>query len=138
MDEKYHVFDSSGDVGLTVYGGTLEELFANAATGLFHLISPSEIEKKEQIYVEADGTELENLFVKWLNELIYLFDAKGFIGSVVEIKNITDNEVKAAVHGDSFDEVKYEKGVLVKAATYHNLIISRQCSQYVAKVIFDI
>lgn len=35
----YEQIDISGDVGLRIRGSTLEELFANAAEGMFELIT---------------------------------------------------------------------------------------------------
>jgi SHS2 domain-containing protein len=37
--KQYQKIDVSGDVGLRIYGRTIEELFVNAAAGLYSLVT---------------------------------------------------------------------------------------------------
>ncbi|HWR58699.1 MAG TPA: archease, partial [Thermodesulfovibrionales bacterium] len=73
--KTFDVIDISGDAGIRAYGGTIEELFVNAATGLYSLITDSEgIREKKELPVEVESHALESLLVSWLNELIFHFD----------------------------------------------------------------
>ena len=87
---KYEQLDISGDAGLKIRGKNLEELFENAAEGMSYLITdPSRINETETKEVLLSSDNIENLFVQWLNELIFFFDTYGFIGKrfVIEIHN---------------------------------------------------
>ncbi|MBI4838113.1 MAG: archease [Nitrospirae bacterium] len=136
--KKYEPLDVFGDVGLRVFGNTLNELFENAAFGMSGLITDTaqimETEKK-QITVEADN--YESLFVRWLNELVFLFDAHGFIGKQFSV-NLKGNAVEAEVLGGYFDPEVQEQRLLIKAATYHRLFLKKNDSGWLAEVIFDI
>lgn len=138
MYKAFEILDVAGDVGLSVSGVSLKEIFTNAAIGLYHLITPSKVETEETIEVAISGMDIENLLVKWLNELIFIFDAQGFIGNFIDFKNLSETELTAEVRGGFFDREKCEQGLLVKAATYHGLEIKKEDGLYRVKIIFDI
>ena len=65
MDKDFKILDVSGDVGLRVYGRTLEELFTNGAKGLFSLITNlSSLDAKKSINVKVFSESLDGLFVR--------------------------------------------------------------------------
>ncbi len=139
MDKDFKILDVSGDVGLMVYGRTLEELFSNGAKGLFSLITNlSSLDAKKSIDVKVFSESLDGLFVSWLNELIFRFDTYGFTGREVEIEMVNENRIEATVWGEEFDPERHERGLLLKAATYHNLKIEKKNGLWTAEVIFDI
>jgi len=136
--KKYEQIDISGDVGLRIWGKTPEELFENAALGMFELITDinniKETEKKE-IFLDRDN--YENMIIKWLNELIFHFDTYGFIGRSLSVK-LEENTLKAHITGGIFDPDINESGLLLKAATYNSLSVTKTESGWQAIVIFDI
>ncbi|MBI5195104.1 MAG: archease [Nitrospirae bacterium] len=136
--KRYETLDIFGDVGLRVFGNTLNELFENAALGMSGLITDTEQireTEKKQIAVEADN--YESLFVRWLNELVFLFDTHGFIGKQFSV-SLNGNAVEAEVSGGYFDPEIHEQRLLIKAATYHRLFLKKNDSGWLAEVIFDI
>jgi SHS2 domain-containing protein len=135
---QFEVLDISGDVGIRAYGGSLEELFINAASGMYSLITDTDaIERRKTVEIEVESLSLEGLLVSWLNELIFQFDTYGFIGKEIEIMEFSEGRIKASIRGEEFDEERHEKRLLIKAATYHNLKIVRD-GEWRAEVIFDI
>lgn len=144
--------DISGDAGVRAYGVSIEEVFKNAALGMYSLITnPDGIKEADNVVVEVEGHSTEGLLVAWLNELIFRFDAYGFAGKRVEIldfrfriQDLTvlteDNQIyiKARLHGEGFDPERHEKRLLLKAATYHQLKIEKIDGIWQADVIFDI
>ncbi len=139
MDKDFEILDISGDVGIRVFGENLEKLFINAARGLYNLITEnSNIHSSKAVDINVYAESLDGLLVGWLNELIFQFDTYGFLGRDIEIKNLTENRIEATVFGEEFDPEKHEKGLLIKAATYHNLKIEKQNGLWSVEVIFDI
>lgn len=140
MEEpSYEVLDISGDVGLKVHGETLEELFINGAVGLYSLITDlSRVKPEKSINVNVYSESLDGLFVGWLNEIIFQFDTYGFIGKKVKIESLTENRIEAIIYGKDFDPEHHERGLLLKAATYHNLKLEKRNGIWRAEVIFDI
>lgn len=131
--------DISGDVGIKAFGDTLPELFANAGAGLYSLITDTTHVRKEQmITVEAKGESLEGLLVAFLNELIYRFDIEGFVGGIIKVVRMEETEVAATVLGEMFDEERFERRLLPKAATYHNVKVEQTEQGWSSFVMFDI
>ena len=149
--KKYEQIDISGDVGLRVFGESLEMLFQNAAAGIYDLItdvSPVTETGEKEITLSAENHE--DLLVRWLNELVFLYDTYGFTGKkvIVHIENGNSSPrdkntmspivLKAVISGGIFDPDINEQRLLIKAATYHNLTVGKIDSRWEATVIFDI
>ncbi|HYA11568.1 MAG TPA: archease, partial [Thermodesulfovibrionales bacterium] len=82
----FEIIDVSGDVGIKAYGGSLKDVFMNAAIGMYSLITDLEMVKEEKaVDVSVESDSIEGLLVSWLNELNFHFDAYGFIGKRIVI-----------------------------------------------------
>lgn len=137
--KTFETIDISGDAGIRAYGITLEELFINAATGMYSLITdPGPMEEKKEVSIAVESHSLEGLLVSWLNELIFHFDTYGFVGKSIRIENVSDYHIAARISGEEFDPDRHEGRLLVKAATYHQLRIEKQGEEWAANIIFDI
>lgn len=137
--KTFETLDISGDAGIRAYGATLEEAFCNSAMGLYDLITnPESISEKRSISVEVESHSLEGLIVAWLNELIFQFDAYGFLGKKVDILALHGNRLSATVSGEDFDADIHDRRLLLKAATYHQLKAGQFNGVWEIEVIFDI
>ena len=136
---EFEIIDHTADVGIIAYGNTVEQVFMNAATGMFSLIgdiSKVSDELEQEIEVEAD--DQSELLVAWLNELLYLFDAENLIFSKFEIDKLTKTRLKATAYGEQFDTEKHGLKTQIKAATYHQLQLKQTEEGYKAQVILDV
>ncbi|MFZ3137720.1 MAG: archease [Thermodesulfovibrionales bacterium] len=153
--EKFKILDISGDVGLTAFGKSKNEVFINAAIGMYSLITNlTSIKEKKTMSVSVESHSLDGLLVSWLNELIFHFDAYGFIGKKVIITEFTPSlslsprgggiggeeafKLTASISGEEFDAGRHEGKLLIKAATYHKLRIEKMNDSWEIDVIFDI
>ena len=137
--KRFELIDISGDAGIRVFGKDLDDLFLNAAAGMYSLITdPGNVRPKKTIEIKTEGSSQEGLLVSWLNELIFHFDTYGFIGRVIHIHELHNTLIKASVTGEDFIPEKHGGGLLIKAATYHKLKIERKEGRWKADVIFDI
>ena len=153
--KHFEVIDISGDVGLKAYGKNPEAAFINAANGMYSLITdPGMIREQKAIDISVEGSSIEGLLVSWLNELIFHFDAYGFIGKGIVITEFTPSftlhpigggigggevcKLRALVSGEDFDPKRHESKLLIKAATYHRLKVEKKNSEWEIEVIFDI
>ncbi len=145
----YEFLDISGDAGIRAFGDTAGELFANAARGMYDLMTdPAGVGKTETITVSLTHDSPEGLLVSWLNELIFRFDAHGFIGKEVVISELIfgDNSagsgpnysLRASLSGEYFDPARHKGKLLLKAATYHRLKVEHKDGRWSAEIIFDI
>jgi len=135
----FKILDISGDVGLTAYGNTKEEAFINAATGMYSLITdPGTVLEKKVIHISVENQSPDGLLVSWLNELVFHFDAYGFIGKKIGVEHFSDNKITARISGEEFNPDRHEGNLLIKAATYHKLRIEKKDNLWEIDVIFDI
>jgi SHS2 domain-containing protein len=135
----YEYLDISGDAGIRAEGRTLREAFVNAALGMYSLITePESVGEREERRIEVSRPNYQDLLVAWLNELIYIFDAFGFVGKSVNIEELSDERLAATVRGEGFDPERHEGNLMLKAATYHGLKMEEKGDGWALEVIFDI
>jgi len=134
----FEVFDHTADVGIIARGRTREELFANAARGMFSIVT--DLSKlsgtiRVPVKIEADGPE--ELLVSWLRELLYLYSTRYLAFVDFEFNNLSDTQIDCITGSCPLES---EKSVLgeIKAVTYHQLEIKRENDLWTARVIFDI
>ena len=138
MVKEFEVLSHTADIGIIAYGGAMKEAFANAARGMFSLIteldSVAEVERRD---VELAAPNMEDLLVAWLNELIYLFDVENLLFRRFDITRLTATDIKATCHGEKVDASRHPLKIGIKAATYHMLKIEKG-KPVRLQVIFDI
>ena len=138
MVKEFELIDHTADVGIRAYGVDIKQAFANAAKGLFSLIT--ELENVDEVLhrdIKLTATDQEGLLVEWLNELIYLFDTENILFKRFDITQLDYTRLKARIYGERVDKVKHELKTGVKAATYHMLKVDKDDGCKV-QVLFDI
>ena len=139
MEREFEILDVSGDVGIRVSGKSLEDIFKNSAVALYSLITnPAQIRSEDSIEVKVYSESMEGLLVGWLNELIFQFDTYSFVGHEVVIDTLNENRIEATIQGERFDPARHDRGLLIKAATYHNLKFEKKNGLWNVEVVFDI
>ena len=138
MTKEFEILDHTADIGIIAYGADLRQAFANAAKGLFSLItSLGDVEEALHRDIELTADDAESLLVDWLNELVYYFDAEGILFKRFDIIELNNSHLKARGYGEKADSARHELKMGVKAATYHMLKVE-QDGLVRAQVIFDI
>jgi SHS2 domain-containing protein len=138
MKKDFEILDHTADVGIIAYGADMSQAFANAARGLFSLITDLDgVEEVLHRDAELTATDEENLLVEWLNELIYQFDTEGIIFKRFDIIRLDSTRLKARSYGEKVDKSKHKLKIGVKAATYHMLKVDKGDGCKV-QVLFDI
>lgn len=139
LKKKFEEIDATADLGIIAYGEDLKSLFSNAAEGLMSLMADREsIAESKSININITAKDREGLLIKWLNEIIFLKDTKGFLGRTFNITNLSDNNLKADIHGEIYTPEKHELLSGVKAATYHNLKVEKINDTWQVRIIFDV
>lgn len=135
----YEFIDHTADAGLIAYGATREEVFINAAKGMFSLIiDPLDVGSSHQQEISLYAEDYEELLVTWLNELLYLLEAENLVFSKYEITSLSHDSLNATVFGEEIDLSRHTIKTQVKAATYHQIKMKKEGDGYNARVILDI
>ena len=135
----YRIIDHPADTGFEVQGGTREQVFENVALAFFHTmwkVGQQKGNKPETLTVK--GNDLQELLVNFLEEFLYLYDAKGLICSKLKICSITDTEIRAKVWLQQFDNEQDQELLAVKAVTYHQIYIGEKDNDWSARIFLDI
>jgi len=131
---KLRVVNHTADIGIEVYGDTIEDLFLNSAEGLYEITGLQYDGEEKSLEIKIKGDEIEELLVKFLNELIYLMETKNIAGKIEKL-TIEKGYILSAIL-----KVKKIKsiGKEIKAATYHNLKIKKSGDGFKTTIIFDL
>jgi SHS2 domain-containing protein len=139
--KPYRYLPHTADVLVAVQGATLKRLFENAGAALFDLITDRTIVRpREAIKVAAAGLDRENLLVRFLSELLYLQDTRGWRFRFCRVTSL-DREaftVRAMAHGEPFDPERHPRRGEVKAITYHQVRIVRRAGVWRVRLVLDV
>jgi SHS2 domain-containing protein len=138
----YSYLDHISDVYIHIHNDTLEGVFEEAAIASFDvIIETSKVRIKTIINVELDADDLEQLLYKWIDHLLYIFDAKSFAISRTEVivsEKKTNPSLVAKIYGESYDPKKHGQKVAVKAMTYSLMRIYKKGDHWEAYFVLDI
>lgn len=137
--KNYALLEHTADIAVRVRAGDLKELFGNTALAMFDIIAGKIKEKsakKVKIKVRQKADTLDELFVNWLNELLFLSATKELVFSDFKINKLTEKSLEATLAGESVKNYKIHTEI--KAATYHQLKIEKSAKGWLGEVIFDV
>lgn len=137
MKNKIEIINHTADIGIKVSGKNIEELFLNSVKGLYKIIEVKYNGYEDLLKINLKSDNLEELLVKFLNELIYYIETKKIGGDIKKIK------IENVIGGYELNaELRIRKikniGKEVKSATYHNLKVEKVKDGYQTKIIFDL
>ncbi len=139
--EFIYLDEHTADVAFIAYGNDLNEAFENAAKAMFNVMTDiKKVDATKCLEVEVEDNELRGLLKKWLEELLYLFDAEGLVFSEFKV-SINKNELyklRGKACGESFNINKHTSGIEVKAVSYHWMEIGEEKGKKFVRVILDI
>ena len=149
MDSMWReIEDHTADTGIQVWGDTLKEILLESASAFSELTSDSFTEVgsgiRHEVMIEEDSADF--LLHSFLNELLYLFDAKHFLAHIwikPTIIETPDTYVfSCTLQGGTFVRGTHESGMEIKAITWHQLSCDKveegDETMWYAEVIFDI
>lgn len=137
---NYKIFDHTADIGVEITGRTRKELFANAAEALFDVMieNKSRGATKRQKKITVGGSDIADLLINFLREVLYLFNGEQFVTGSCEIIEFSNKKLQAQLKGESFNNKKHWIKTEIKAVTYSGLKVERFTDGWRARVIFDV
>ena len=135
----YRIIEHTADIGFEVQGKTREQVFEAAALAFFHIMWKIGHHKENQPeIITVKGNDLQELLVNFLEEFLYLFDAKGLVCSQLKVFSMSDNEIRVKVWLQKFNNKQDQELLTVKAVTYHQLYIGKKNHCWSAQIFLDI
>jgi SHS2 domain-containing protein len=131
------------DVAFEAWGGSLEEMFAAAADALLNvmLADPEALGGEEEVTVRLAEEDPEMLLFAFLNELVFLKDARRLLLRVSAISFGRQGDrytLRAGLRGDRTDRCGEHLRTDVKAVTLHRFRVEEKDGAWHAAVVLDI
>ena len=135
---RWEHFPHSADIGIRGYAATLPEAFEQAALALTGIVTDSEIDPRTLVEVTREASDLEVLFVEWLNAIIYEMAARNMIFGRFKI-TLTNTGLHSTLWGETVDQAKHAPACEPKGATYTALRVALESDgTWSASCIIDV
>ena len=156
----YETFEHTADLGIRVRADGLDELFADAAKGLFSVMVANleAVQSVEEVAFELTGDNVEELLHDWLAELLYTFCTRRLVLAEFQVSvgdlerghlarpvrpgrprsGSADCRLTAAARGEPIDVMRHVIDVEVKAITWCGFRVEQTADGWLAEVIVDI
>ena len=142
MDSKkpnFTILDHTADLGIKVTGRDLRTLFEVAAKSMMYIMvkgKPADTTKTFNLSVE--GLDLADLMVRWLGEILYLFEGEHELVTGVEITSVSHSHLDATLETVFFDTNLHEILCEIKAVTFHQIEVVKKDDHWETRIIFDL
>ena len=134
----YRTIEHTADLGLEFEASSLADLFQTAGLALFsEMVSGDSNALEARRSMEVTGLDLEDLLIRFLNELLYLFEEEQQVATDISVRTASERLLRAEVTTVPFDPEVHEVVEDVKAATYHRIRVKKNRT-WKATVIFDV
>jgi len=131
--------DHTADLGIMVTGSDLRDLFEKAAHSMMQImIEERPAGKTSSLQLSVNGEDYADLMVRWLGEILYLFQGEGKVVTCTEISSITQSHINSTLQTVPFNPKQHEVLAEIKAVTYHRIEVVCENGRWKATIIFDL
>ena len=135
----YRLLDHTADLGIETNGTTLSDLFEKTGNALLHLMfRVTHPGITRLINIDLEGNDLEDLMVKWLSEILYLFEGENMIVTKIIIDHLSTGTIKSTFIVSPYNPELHEIMREIKAVTYHQIMVRKKNNIWTARIIFDV
>jgi SHS2 domain-containing protein len=133
--KEFKMLEHEADIKFQVTGKSLNDIFINSVKAFSSYISSGlEIKRKKKIKIKIKSDDLNSLYYMFLDELIYLLDAKDFAASSAKL-TVSGLILRAEIYGDSVKNYNLNH---VKAATYAEMYIKKLKNNWKSQFVLDV
>jgi len=133
------LLDHTGDLGIIVHGTDPKDLFEEAAKSMTYIMVRGKTdEKAKSVKLSVPGHDMDDLMVRWLGEILYLFEGEKKVITDVEIDVISPFRLDARLKTIYFDPNLLEIINDIKAVTYHQIEVTKKGDRWESRIIFDL
>lgn len=137
MTERYEVISHTADIGIATRGGTLADVIANTAFGMFDLMYDlADVQPDIAVIVDVEAHTPPELLVDCLSELLAESETRDLVLSDFDVEI---DELRAIITAQGEPATVIElAGPPIKAVTYHDLRCEWTGTHWESRVIFDV
>jgi len=140
----YRILNHTADIGVEVHGATLADLFSQAALALIDLLTDrAMLTGATEKIIRIKGTDLEDLWINYLREILYLFNGESFLLQDVhriawEANRATGLCLTAYCVGEIYNPRRHTINTEIKAVTYHRAEVKQTPAGWQGVFIVDV
>jgi SHS2 domain-containing protein len=149
----YRILDHTADIAVEIHGTTLADLFTQAAVALVDLLTDrNDLTAETTRKIHVEGADLEDLWVNYLREVLYLFNGENFLIKEIMTENghipaiiVTESADKqegprldARFSGEIYKPRYHVIRTEIKAVTYHKAEVKRTPAGWLGVFIVDV
>ena len=143
MERGFNFHDHTADITIECWAPDLIDAFEQAALATFEVILDiSTVEPQDTVEISVTATDLEELLVEWIGELIALIDIKGQFYSKFHVDHLEATlegyMLEARALGENIDHEKHDTRTEVKAMTYADMRILQEPNQTILWFTLDL
>lgn len=156
---SFEYLDHTADIAVRLRGRDLEGLLGAATSALRDIIveetgpptggrmeavpprGESSLPPREVVPLGLEAEDPESLLVDYLNELVFLFDARRLLPSELVVRALPRGppcRLEADLEVERFDPARHSVKTEVKAATFHGIAVREDSEGLVVDVVFDL
>ena len=87
--------------------------------------------------IKLEEKDPELLFMDWINSLIFEMDTRKLLISDIQL-SIKAGQLNALIKGEIVDRAKHDPAVEVKGATFTELKVMKENSQWICQCVVDV
>ncbi|UCG43185.1 MAG: archease [candidate division WOR-3 bacterium] len=142
MTARYRQLEHTSDIRVAILGKDLPELFSNAAFCLFDImLDISKVRETKTRSLSLESTDLPELLMDWLRELLFLFSNGSFVPARVAVRSLSSAEpcsLSAELSGETYDPDRHRLRIEVKTPTYHQYELKQTEKGWQALIVLDV
>jgi SHS2 domain-containing protein len=136
---SYSFLPHTADIRVAIEASSFEELLQDATAVMRGLLAGEcRVEARDERSVIASGEDPSEVFLGYLQEVLYLFETDAFLPASVTTERFTGREAVTRIHGETHEAARHEHQPEVKAVTRHGLTVERRTGGWYAEVVFDV
>lgn len=134
------LIEHTADTGISAAADSMNELFEIAAFAMFDImVDLKNISDGKLWEIEVEASDLDELMVTWLTELLYLLEVGGMVPAEITVKEVSATSLRAEVRGQAIESREDMTLDQIKAVTYHHLKVEKASDgKWNASIIFDV
>ena len=139
----FKFLEHTADVKILVEESSLNKAFSTSALAMKEVMAEQiKVAPKIKKEISVEGNDKESLLYSFLEEFLYLLDAKSFILSKAPLVKITETEkdkkliLNAKIIGDNASNYIITNNV--KAITYNDMFIKEEKGKVVIQFVLDV
>lgn len=136
-DKNYRVLRRASELNIKLSGASLPQILSNSGFALFDLLVDLDtVEPNESLSIEVEGSDADDLMANWMRELLYAYQANGYLLKEFIVQETGDYFVRAEAKGERYNPDRHEEREAIGAVESRHCRLGQIGDQWTAQAGF--